>query len=444
MCPYVLMKRQFCLTILFGAALLPADCARGAESFGATNAPASDPVLLHALIAEALEKNPELKFYEAEIAAARAQAKNSGRFAAPEVEASVGQKSARDDANRFRGEGAAWSVALKQPIEWPGRLGLRKAIANRDVALAELGLARFRSALAAKVRAAAHDLAVAQQRVAASRAVAERLRELRETLVARDPAGLTPLLETRVIEASEIKAEHTAAEAEHDVEHLAIELNYLRGQSPTIPLRVAETPLQFGAGPTLADLYAAAATNNFELRLRVAELEQQGFKVSLARNERFPAFSIGPMISEERANDRERIIGVGISLPLPLWQNNRAKVDVAEARRAQAEAVLESSRRQVERDVADYAHKYEHALGVLAKSRPDAIQHFREAAELADRHYRLGAVPVSTYVELQRQYVEAVEALLDARKEALAAAHQLEFLSGLPLPLVSATKEAKP
>jgi cobalt-zinc-cadmium efflux system outer membrane protein len=402
------------------------------------------PVAIDQLVAEALRHNPELKFYEAEIDAARANGKSAGRLASPEFDASIGHKSARGGESGLRGEGVAWSVGLRQPIEWPGRLGLRKAIANRDLELAELGLAQFRATLAGKVRATAHDLSVAQQRVAASRPVAERLRELRETMVARDPGGLTPLLETRVIEATEIKAEHAAAEAEHDLEHLAIELNYLRGHAPTAPLRVVETPLHFKAAPDLNRLYAAAATNNFELRLRVAELEAQGFKIALARNERFPSFTIGPVISEERAGDRERIVGVAVSTPLPLWQNNRAKVEAAEARRAQAEAVLENARRQIERDVADYAHKYEHALGVLAKSRTNAIAHFREAAELADRHYRLGAVPVSTYVELQRQYVEAVEALLEARQEALAAAQRLELLTGISLPLANATKDEKP
>jgi cobalt-zinc-cadmium efflux system outer membrane protein len=421
------MKRKICLSLMAGLGVLTGSAATN-------NAPVTTNVVtIAALVTEALEKNPELKFYEAEIAAARAQAKNAGRLAAPELDASLGHKRASDSANRFLGEGVAWSVGLKQPFEWPGRLGLRKAIANRDVALAELGLARFRSALVNQVRATAHGLAVAQQRVASSRTVAERLRELRETLVAREPGGVTPLLETRVIEASEVKAEHTAAEAEHDVEHLIIELNYLRGQSPTTAMRVGEAPLRFGTAPALNDLYAAAATNNFELRVRIAEFEQQGFKIALAKNERFPSFSVGPVISEERAGDHERILGVALSVPLPLWQNNRAQVEVAEARRAQAEATLESARRQLERDVTDYAHKYEHALSVLAKWRPDAIEHFREAAELADRHYRLGAVPVTTYVELQRQYVEAVEALLDARKEALGAAQQLESLSGLPI-----------
>ena len=57
----------------------------------------------------------------------------------------------------------------------------------------------------------------------------------------------------------------------------------------------------------------------------------------------------------------------------------------------------------------------------------------------------LGAVPIGTYVELQKQYLEAVEALLDTRREALESAQNLEHLTGLSLSLVSMqAKEDKP
>jgi outer membrane protein, heavy metal efflux system len=72
----------------------------------------------------------------------------------------------------------------------------------------------------------------------------------------------------------------------------------------------------------------------------------------------------------------------------------------------------------------------------LAESRrwsPDAVQKFREAADLADRHYRLGAVSIATYVELQNSYLDAVEALLDTQSEALAAGLKLQQLTGLEL-----------
>jgi cobalt-zinc-cadmium efflux system outer membrane protein len=76
----------------------------------------------------------------------------------------------------------------------------------------------------------------------------------------------------------------------------------------------------------------------------------------------------------------------------------------------------------------------------MAKWRPDSAQHFKEAAEVADRHYRLGAVPIATYVELQKQYLEAVEALLDTKTEALEAGQQLELLTGLSLSITNAPR----
>ena len=63
---------------------------------------------------------------------------------------------------------------------------------------------------------------------------------------------------------------------------------------------------------------------------------------------------------------------------------------------------------------------------------------------MADRHYRLGAVPISTYVELQKQYLEAVEGLLDTKAEALAAASVIETLTGLPLPITQPLPPSKP
>ena len=109
----------------------------------------------------------------------------------------------------------------------------------------------------------------------------------------------------------------------------------------------------------------------------------------------------------------------------------------------QAEVSLNVTAREIERKVVEAALTYETKLREMAKWRPDSVEHFREAAELADRHYRLGAVPISTYVELQKQYLEAVESLLDTKKEALEAAQQLELLTGLPPPLASTSRRRK-
>src|SRR6185503_6302138 len=201
--------------------------------------------------------------------------------------------------------------------------------------------------------------------------------------------------------------------------------------------------LSFRRMDPLDQLLASAGTNNFELRVRAVELAQQGFRVGLAKNERFPAISLGPTYSEEQAGDRERIIGVGVSLPLPLWNRNSGNVDAAKARQLQAETSFALTRRDVERKVMEAALAYESRLREMDQWRPDTIAHFKDAAALADRHYRLGAVPIATYVELQKQYLEAVEGLLDTRREILEAAQELELLTGLTPPLATLKEEKK-
>ncbi len=416
-----------------------------AGTTGAADIPAAAPTTIDALIVEALERSPELKFYQAEIAAAKAGRKSAGLLANPELSASVGQKTVRGGG--FNAEGVAWSVSLMQPFEWPGRLGLRKAIANHDVELAELGLERFKTALSGRMKLLAYGVFAAQEKSAAAGEVAERFRALREVLVQRDPAGLTPLLETRVIEATELNAQRKASEALLAAKSALLELNQLRGVSPPTPLSIRDARLRFRSAVGTEQLVALAWTNSFELRVRTVELAQQGFRVELARNERFSSISVGPTISEERAGDRERIIGVGISLPLPLWNRSSGSIETAKAREMQAEVSLGTARREIERKVIEAALTYETKIHEIARWRPDSGKHFKDAAELADRHYRLGAVPISTYVELQKQYLEAVESLLDTRKEAMEAASQLELLTGLPLPLsetIQETEEKKP
>ena len=128
---------------------------------------------------------------------------------------------------------------------------------------------------------------------------------------------------------------------------------------------------------------------------------------------------------------------------MPLWNRNSANIEAAAARQMQAETSLLVAQREVERKVIEAAVTYDSKVREMGKWRGDAVEHFREAAELADRHYRLGAVPVSTYVELQKQYLEAVEGLLDTKKEAMEAAQNLALLTGLAETLVS-TGEEKP
>ncbi len=400
---------------------------------GAELSSASGSVSVTTLVAGIAANNPELKFYEAEIATARARGHVASALNDPELSVELGRKRVKDPTGTLAGEGIAWSVSVTQTFEWPGRLALRKAIANSNVELAELGLARFRHALESRASTLAYGLHAANAKASAVREVADRFTALKETFLAREPAGITPQLETRVIEASELALQRRATEAELELQAALLELNQLRGAAPDVPLRVDAPEMKFGEAPTPQALLAAARENNFEFKMRRAELVQQGFEVRLARNERYPAISVSPYYSQEKAGERETTVGVGLSVPLPVSGRTRAGVDVAEARRRQAEAAVIVAQRELEREVLLAAQAFKIKSAEVRKWAPDSVRKFRESAELADRHFRLGAVPIATYVELQNSYLDAVEALLATQRESLEAGLKLQQLTGVGL-----------
>ena len=397
-----------------------------------------------ALVSEALEANAELGFYQAQLEGAKAATRLAGRLDLPKAELQVGQIRSKNLDHSMAGEGAMWMASVRQSIEWPGRLGLRKAIANQDVALATLGLEAFRRELSGKVREHAFGLASAEEKSRVARAVADRFRALREVLVQRDPAGIAPQLEVRILEASELTLRRRASEFALAVDAERVRLNLLRGADLDAPLQVKRVLPDLPGRPALDRLMAAANTNNFELRTRAAELVQQGFRVELARNERWPAFEVGPMTMGQDGSSLDRIVGVGVAFPLPLWRPRAANIAASEAKRQQAVAVLAVARREVERRVLSASRGYDSRIAELAHWRSDVVAQFESAAELADRHYRLGAVPATTYVELQKQYLDAVEAHLDTRREALAALVELEQATGLDLIRASNSQPARP
>jgi cobalt-zinc-cadmium efflux system outer membrane protein len=390
------------------------------------------------MVSEVVRQNPEIDFYRSEISAAKADRRTAGQWSNPELSADLGSKRVWERRGPAIGDGSAWSVSVAQTFEYPGRIALRKAIANRQVELAELGLAQFQASLAARARSKAQLALAAQQILDATEEVAQRFRSLLDVLVQRDPAGVAPLLDLRIIEASAVTLQRRVSLADRELQGALLELNQLRGAPAASPLRLTGVLAAPTNAPPLSALLDLAATNSFELRMRQAELGQQGFHVQLARNERYPKVTLAPFYAAEKAGDEQRIAGVGVSLPLPLWNRNKGNIEAAQARERQAEASLRAAQRDVERRVAEHGMALQTQIESMAQWRPNAQDQFREAAELADRHFRLGAVPVTTYVEMQLKYLEALEALLATRHEALEHRQQLEALVGMPLDSLTA------
>jgi len=384
------------------------------------------------LVQQALQRNPELNFFVADIAAARGAVRTAGTVRNPELTTEAGYKNSRENSGGASGDGAMLALSFSQTFEYPGRIALRKAIANHDLGLAELHLEQFRLTLAARVRSLAYAMTSARERTKAVEEVASRTEALNDVLKQRPLAGVAPQLEAQIVSANLITFQRQEREAALAERTIAAELNQLCGRSADAALSVNANPTVFTA-VSVPSLVNVSRSNAFDIRIRQAELARQGFKVALSKNERFPAIAVGPFYSLENAIDREQRVGLGISLPLPLWDRNVGNIESSKARQQQAQASLVLAEREVERRVTQTAAMLEAKRAEIETWKSGALAKLREATELADRNYRLGAVPLTIYIEIQKQYLEAISAFNDAQKDALEAAQTLEILTGQKL-----------
>lgn len=393
----------------------------------------ADSVSVTSLVQKALATHPELRYYEAQIDVAQGGKTKAGEIKNPDLMTGVGNWRVRDLATNKVSDGPTWAVQLTQTFEWPGRLSLRKAIAQKDIELALLGLEQFRAALAGRVRTISWKMLAAQEKTRATEEVAKRFSTLAEVLLQRDPAGAAPRLEALIIQASALTLGSEATLARNELEAARFELNQLLGEKAEHPLELRRENLILNPPPALESLLTEARKKNFDLRARILDVEQQGYAVQLAQNERWPSITVVPYIQRQTNSTRETQVGIGFSIPLPLWNRNKGTIDTNKAKEVQAEVMLTAQMRQLERDVASQASHYRLHVEELVKWPSDTLESFRKAAAEADEHYRLGALPLATYTELQRQYIDSVSAVLASQLAAVDARLQLEQLTGIKL-----------
>ena len=385
------------------------------------------------LIAEALKKNPEIRFYEAEIEAAHGGRKAAGQIANPELSLEGGRIKSEDRSGNLEGDGPVWRVSISQVIDFPGRIALRKAIADRDIDLATLGLNQFKNLLTNEVRARAGDVVLLKRREAAARTVRERLAALIEVLFQRDPGTVSARLERRILEASLLTSDRVVTDAEKSRREASAMLSILCGRGADTDIDVEDTAPAFPVVPSMDALKQMAANNNFDLQQKRLAIARQGLKVDLAKSERWGNITFGPYLASEKTEYKDTQAGIGFSVPLPLWNRNKGNIQAEQARVAQAEALLATTLRDLERDLAIARAAYDAELKALEHWKAESEKEFSDAAAEADQHFRLGAVPAATYVEMQRGYLDAMDALIQGRQNAWKHRMELERLIGTTL-----------
>ncbi|NMO16647.1 TolC family protein [Pyxidicoccus fallax] len=377
-----------------------------------------DAWTLERVVAEAVERSPEVAAARAEEAGAEGVRAADGRWLQnnPELEAEAASDVLTDDAGEQRVE-----VMLSQTVEVAGQRGLR---VERAEAALEAARARRRAAVLEAAADAVASAVELDRREARARLAEEALglaRALEDATGRRFAAGDVPELERNGAALERARAEARAALARAEADGARAALNRRLGRPAAAPLTVAVlaadgamsstdaaetrdegTPLMRAARATLPS--PLLPSERPEVQAARAEESAAKAEVELLRRERFPDPTVGLGYERERRAEShgaltdlhtEHLLVARLSLPLPLWNRNQRELAEARARRSTREAERVAREREVEAEAA-------------------AARSTFEAANTANTALRAALPAVERNLELVRRAYDAGELGLDA------------------------------
>jgi cobalt-zinc-cadmium efflux system outer membrane protein len=344
-------------------------------------------------VAAATDRAPRAALLRADTLAAQAGLALARQFENPLLAASYSESTPRQH------------YVLEVPLDLPwvraSRIGAARA--SRDAALLR---ARFdREGLAFGADTLYTRATARQARAATTRRTARDADSLVALATVRRDAGDGTELDVALARVNAAQAADAAATDSADAETTLLELQLAIGMPGTIVAITLSDPLTPGALPF------EATTAGTAILLAAAESDAQAADAALALERRRvvsgASLAVGFETRDPGGTEGRTLPTIGITVPVPLFNQNRAAVQAATALRDRAQATLALARIALAADLATARRTLAVAEARAARSGrllPDA-QRVEQLSLLA---YREGATTLPSVLEAQRTARETV------------------------------------
>lgn len=264
----------------------------------------------------------------------------------------------------------------------------------------------------------------------------QRERELAqvELQVQRDLVLLGEGLQVDVARAESVLEGAQLALDEHQASLAAAHLRLQAALSLSLPLEAVvlhPTALETDL-PAVDTWLASAQTQRVELRLRHAETTQAQRSLALAEAQARPSFSAG-LSYEQPAEGGSSTLGPAATVELPVFQDGAARVAAARQELLRRQALLAEAEREVTVSVQQAWHAWRAASDAERQARERVLPAARTELELTQELVNAGAATRRELLVVQRQVLEAEQAVLRTQLQRLRAQLALEEASGRPL-----------
>lgn len=334
------------------------------------------------------------------------------------------------------------SVGISQEFLTMGKRGKRLAVADKEIESFDRQVDNSGRLLVEEVKTTFYDLLLAEKKVElAERSVALN-NQLLDVTKQRLEAGDIPELEVNLAKVEVARIEGRKVEAQRELYPAKARLLALMGLSPNEEARFSDSLEAKPLAKNLGELKSWALAKRPDIRSLEAEKAKSDAEIVLAQAERIPNITAGLGYQRENTavevggiegKNRDNLISLKLSIPIPLFDRNQAGIREAQARKWSAETRYAFARLTAEREVESaYARltTAEKSLDIYAK---DIIPQLEENLKLVQEAYSLGEVGILTVIEEQKKFFEVNDGYLTALHDRQTALAKLETAVAIDL-----------
>ena len=355
-------------------------------------------------------QNPGLAAARLRIREAQGRLTQSGRLSNPEL----GIEMSHDPRYGER----SLEIGFSQRFPVTNRLRLEKTVSGTEVKVAEAEVREVERQLIAEARQGIVKVLATRKRRELLKDQQALSNEFAEFL-----AGVAEKGEGSPLDAGQAKLEAASLTLEMrqlDASEAAAigEIKPLLGVRPDEPLHVG------GALPeALLPAGAVDPSGRPDFEAAVLGAKAAGQSVAVEQSKRYEDVEAGLFFGAERTEDapegydREGIVGLRFTLPLPLWNKNEGAIEAAKARHERMEKEAGALARGIRLEAEAARTEMQEWLKLLRETQQSLLPLADEQAKSAEEAYRKGQAEIQTVFRTREKRAQLMTARLDALRE---------------------------
>ena len=391
------------------------------------------PLTLEQAWQQAEQANPDLRAARANLAAAqgelsdaRALLWNNPQLSSEWRKRTLPQTTVPAQSNH------EWTVGLAQTFEIAGQQSLRRNAAEQTLAATGAVIAETQRQVRAEVEQQFVRVLGLQQRIQMEERTLKLVEEAANAVSKRVTAGEDSRLDGNLAQVEAGRAQNQVALLREQWIQARAALAALL-QLPADSLLEPHGSLDVSSATYTLDELLVAATNRPLLRASHHQQKSAESRLALERAAVYPDITVGVNASREGlGNPQDRIRGLNVSLPLPLFRRNATGIGRATTELARAQAQQEMVHRDTRAQVLALWARRELLQTRVKQLSESVLPRLVENQHLSAVSFRAGEIGLLQLLLVNRQVLDGQRDLLDARTELRLAKVALEAAAGWP------------